>query len=172
MSPCALGSARRGAAALVAALVVFPASGSACEPGPGIVANPGRYGSYYHRCLALGARMIDFEASDRVASSGGQFEVRLHRETFPIAAPACQGSIILRMPWTAPGKDDYAAKVEDKRRLLARIRELERSDKALLPVVVELVSGTKLPVATPSFKQLPGTFTKAPLRKRSRLLEA
>ena len=130
---------RRCKGLLAAALVSLPlGSRAACEPGPEIVVNPGRYGSYYHLCLGLRSGMIDFESSDQSASSGGQFEVRLHRRSFPIPAPACRGRIILRMPWTAPGKRGYGAKVADKGGVLARIRALEGSDEALLPVVVEL----------------------------------
>ncbi|MDJ0891559.1 MAG: hypothetical protein QNK18_10260 [Gammaproteobacteria bacterium] len=111
---------------------------AACEPGPEIVTNPGRHGPYYHLCLGLRAAMVDFGSSDRETHAGGQFEVRVERDSFPVAAPACRGAIILRMPWTALQKRAYEAKVSAKRRLLARIRALEESREALLPVAIEL----------------------------------
>ncbi len=119
-------------------MVLSVGARAACEPGPELVTNPGRYGPYYHLCLGLTAAMVDFGSSDREAHAGGQFEVRLQRDSFPVAAPACRGAIILRMPWTAPQKRAYKAKILAKRRLLARIRALEESPDSLLPVAIEL----------------------------------
>src|SRR5215471_12509439 len=67
-----------------------------------VVVNPGRYGPYYHLRLELTAQAVDFAASDNAMRSGGQFEIRLRREYFPVPAPKCRTSLILRMPWTSP----------------------------------------------------------------------
>jgi hypothetical protein len=117
-----------------------------------IVVNPGRYGSYYHLSLALKADVIEFAQSDRVARSGGQFELRLRREKFPVPAPNCRGPIILRMPWTSLQSVEAKKKIAAKEDLLKRIWALEKHPTEVLPVVIELnpyvevVSNTPLKV--------------------------
>jgi len=108
------------------------------EPEPAIVINAGRYGPYYHMRFVLTAAAIDFAASDRRASSGGQFTLRLYPEQFPIPAPHCRGALIIRMPWTAPNEPAAAEKIAAKRQLLARIVALAQTPHASVPVVVEL----------------------------------
>ena len=103
-----------------------------------IVANPGRYGPYYHLRLELTARAVDFSASDNTIRSGGQFEIRLRPEYFPVPAPKCRTSIILRMPWTPPATVEAKEKVEAKAVLLKRILALENDSHAAVPVVIEL----------------------------------
>ena len=108
------------------------------EPEPSIVVQPGRYGPYYHMRFGLTAASIDFAASDRRARAGGQFELRLRPEVFPVPAPHCRGNLILRMPWTAPDAPDAAAKIAAKQSLLARIRALAQAPDDVVPVVLEL----------------------------------
>jgi hypothetical protein len=108
------------------------------EPGPSIVVQAGRYGPYYHLRFGLTAAAIDFAASDRRARSGGQFELRLRPEQFPVPAPHCRGTLILRMPWTAPDVPEAAAKIAAKQELLARIFALAQAPGAVVPVVLEL----------------------------------
>jgi hypothetical protein len=121
---------------------------------PTIVVNAGRYGPYYHLRLMLTATMIDFAASDRRARSGGQFELRLRPEHFPIPAPHCRSSLILRMPWTAPTVPDAAAKIAVKQALLARILALEQAPQAVVWVVVELNPYVQVVSRTPLRLQL------------------
>ena len=103
-----------------------------------IVVNPGRYGPYYHLRLELTAQAVDFAASDNAISSGGQFEIRLRREYFPVPAPKCRTSLILRMPWTSPETAGAKEKVEAKAVLLKRILALQKDSRAAVPVVIEL----------------------------------
>jgi len=103
-----------------------------------IFANPGRYGPYYHLQLQLTASSIDFDLSDSTPSSGGQFEIRLRPESFPVPAPNCRGPIILRMPWTAPDAPGAKEKIAAKEVLLKRILALRQLSGEVLPVVVEL----------------------------------
>jgi hypothetical protein len=103
-----------------------------------IVVNPGRYGPYYHLRFELTAQAVDFALSDNVIRSGGQFEIRLRPESFPIAAPKCRTSLILRMPWTAPETPDAEEKIEAKRALLKRILALQKDSHETVPVVIEL----------------------------------
>ena len=103
-----------------------------------IVVNAGRYGPYFHLRYELTSESIDFSQSDREASPGGQFEVRLRPEHFPVPAPNCRGLLILRMPWTPPDLPDAGGKVEVKRKLLEQILALEARTGASVTVVVEL----------------------------------
>jgi hypothetical protein len=103
-----------------------------------IIVNEGRFGPYYHLRLDLNAEDIDFSQSDRTASSGGQFELRLRPDKFPVPAPHCRGSIILRMPWTSPQAIEAKKKISAKEDLLKRILKLQHSRDAGLSVVIEL----------------------------------
>jgi hypothetical protein len=107
-------------------------------PDAQIVVNEGRYGPFYHLRLELRADVIDFKQSDRAARSGGQFELRLRQEKFPVPAPNCRGSIILRMPWTSPQSVEAKKKIAAKEELLKRILALENNPNEVLPVVIEL----------------------------------
>jgi hypothetical protein len=107
-------------------------------PDGQIVVNEGRYGPYYHLRLELTANAIYFAQSDRTARSGGQFEIKLRREMFPVPAPRCRGAIILRMPWTSPLATDVKEKIAAKQELLKRILELEKRSGGIVPVVIEL----------------------------------
>jgi hypothetical protein len=106
--------------------------------GPSLVVQASRYGPYYHMRFGLTAAAIDFAASDRRARPGGQFELRLRPEQFPIPAPHCRDALILRMPWTGPDVPDAAAKIAAKQALLARIVALAQVPNDIVPVVLEL----------------------------------
>ncbi len=103
-----------------------------------IVVNPGRYGPYYHLRIELTAKAVDFASSDNAIRSGGQFEIRLRPEYFPVPAPKCRTSLILRMPWTAPETAEAKEKIETKKALLKRILALHKDSHATVPVVIEL----------------------------------
>ena len=103
-----------------------------------IVVNPGRYSPYYHLLLKLTAQAVDFASSDSAIRSGGQFEIRLRPEYFPVPAPKCRTSLILRMPWTPPETVEAKEKIDAKRVLLKRILALQKDSHATVPVVVEL----------------------------------
>jgi len=119
-----------------------------------IIVNQGRYGSYYHLSLALKADAIDFAQSDRVARSGGQFELRLRRQKFPVPAPKCRGPIILRMPWTSPQAREAKEKITVKEGLLKRIWALEKHPNETLSVVIELNPYVEVVSHTPLKVQL------------------
>ena len=125
------------AAAVLLAVLQFalPVRGSTKAE---IVVNPGKYHPYYHMRFELRAEGIDFRRSDNAVRSGGQFEIWLRPEHFPVAAPYCRGLLILRMPWTSPQTSGAAEKISAKEKLLARISALEHGPEAAVPVTVEL----------------------------------
>lgn len=121
---------------------------------PEIVVNQGRYGPYYHMRFELTVAAIDFAESDRMMRSGGQFELRLHLGHFPVSAPDCRSSLILRMPWTAPSALDAAKKIAAKQALLERILALEQDPEAVVSVVLELNPYIEVTSRTPLQLQL------------------
>jgi hypothetical protein len=133
--------------------VAVPASQTG-DAVPGLVVNSGRYGQYYHLRLVLTAAAIDFSASDKTIGDGGQFTVRVRQNQFPISAPHCQGSVILRMPWTDPASPGAATKIAAKRSLLERIQMLEKDPRASVPVVLELNPYVEVASRTPLRLQL------------------
>jgi len=106
--------------------------------GSEIVSNPGKYGRYYHMRFELKAHLIDFDHSDRALRSGGQFEIRIKREQFPVAAPHCKGPLILRMPWTPSTIGGAQEKIAKKQALLKRILALQGDAASSLWIVIEL----------------------------------
>jgi hypothetical protein len=117
---------------------LFPCVAHSAGSEEQIVVNKGPFVPYYHLRFDLRSDAIDFAQSDRTARSGGQFEIRLRRETFPVPAPRCRGAIILRMPWTPPLATDAKEKIAAKQDLLKRVLELEKQPNETLPVVIEL----------------------------------
>jgi hypothetical protein len=132
--------------------LVLASSGTA----PTIVVNPGRYSPYYHMRFTLTAAAIDFTTSDRKPRDGGQFELRLRPEHFPVPAPRCGTSLILRMPWTAPTVPEAAEKIVAKQALLERILALEHTPDAVVSVVLELNPYVELISRTPLRLRLTG----------------
>ena len=61
--------------------------------------NPGKYSDYYHIQYELvsGNYSVNTEYG---FNKGGQFEVFVAKELFPIAAPNCNKNIIIRMPYS------------------------------------------------------------------------
>jgi hypothetical protein len=106
-------------------------------PKSTIFVNPGKYAQYYHMHINLIAKAIDFSKSDHAIKPGGQFEIRLRPELFPVTAPNCKGLIILRMPWTNPDSTNADRKIAVKNDLLERILSLKKSQNSI-PVSVEL----------------------------------
>jgi len=124
------------------------------ETGPSIIMHAGRYNPYYHMHFELTAAAIDFAASDRQVRSGGQFELRLHPEHFPVPAPHCRSTLILRMPWTAPHVPAATDKIAAKQALLRRIWALAQAPNAIVPVVLELNPYVEVISRTPLRLQL------------------
>jgi hypothetical protein len=125
-------------ALVMLAMPAWSATQAAPVPAWSIVTNPGRYGPYYHVAFDLTAKSVKFAESDRHVRDGGQFEIRLRAGQFPIQAPACRDSLVLRMPWTSSAAPAAAEKIRTKDALLKRIRELESNRNDTVRIVVEL----------------------------------
>lgn len=73
---------------------------------------------------------------------------------FPVPAPNCRGSIILRMPWTSPLAVEAKKKIAAKEELLKQILALEKHPNEVLPVVLELNPYVKVVGRSPLKVQL------------------
>lgn len=64
-----------------------------------VTVNPGKYFDYYHMPYSLvpGEYQVN---QDYGFNEGGQFEVLVPKEYFPLSAPNCRENIIIRMPWS------------------------------------------------------------------------
>jgi hypothetical protein len=122
--------------------------------GDGIVMNPGKYGSYYHLLFELNASVVDFQSSDRRPRTGGQFEIRIRPDKFPVSAPNCRGQLILRMPWTGPAVDNAKKKIAAKEALLKGILALQEDRDKSVSVVIELNPYVKIVSQDPLILEL------------------
>lgn len=129
---------RTGPTALIGFFVLWGSIFVGGAFGAEIVSNPGKYGRYYHMRFELKEQVIDFDHSDRASRSGGQFEIRIKREQFPLAAPHCKAPLILRMPWTPSTIAGAKEKIAKKQALLKRILALQGDAASSLWIVIEL----------------------------------
>jgi len=82
--------------------------------GCGVADEPGKQGEvvtstsksgkqFYHLAYKITADnmvKIDQLTKQQFYDAGGQFEVFLNKQKFPVSAPKCKSNIILRMPWS------------------------------------------------------------------------
>ena len=75
------------------------------KPEANYVVNIGKNDTlYYHLSFTINAdNLVKIEtlSEKQFKQNGGQFEVLLKKQAFPIEAPNCKSDIILRMPWIA-----------------------------------------------------------------------
>lgn len=87
----------------VAVLLLLTLS-SACStsskvPLAKVTVTPGKYSDYYHLAYQLESGQYRIN-SGYGFNPGGQFEVFIDKQYFPIAAPNCNSHIIVRMPYS------------------------------------------------------------------------
>lgn len=104
--------------------------------------------SYYHLNYSLSKDniyLLDRLSQSQFHQSGGQFEIILVKEGFPVAAPNCKSNIILRMPWTNPNIKHSVELIDDKYRLYKKISQVvDEKSNAEIPVILELNPYIKL----------------------------
>jgi hypothetical protein len=75
------------------------------KPEANYVVNIGKNDTlYYHLLYTINTdNLVKIEtlSEKQFKQNGGQFEVLLKKQAFPIEAPNCKSDIILRMPWVA-----------------------------------------------------------------------
>jgi hypothetical protein len=91
---------------------------------------------YYHLMFELTAEnVLEVEklSQDQFKENGGQFELSIKKNAFPVNAPHCNGDIVLRMPWVSSYVD-----VSDKYELYQAIIDLRSAKLAKVLVAIEL----------------------------------
>ncbi len=142
------GSARRMACALAVAAELAAAWPAAARAEPEIRKAGDGKAAYYLMMFALTRDNTVFPGADQGVTSahgasftlrdGGQFEVMIKKTAFPVAAPACDARIIVRMPWTDADAPGGKAAVAEKEALFAALDRLRRGEIAALPVAIDL----------------------------------
>ena len=137
------------ALSVVAVAILLTDYAFSSEPAPHIHIASGKYRTYYHikfnltksnsRIKNRPNRLDHAEELEKVAKNGGQFEITIDKDSFPIGAPGCKGNIILRMPWTNPNLPFAEEKIKGKVDLYGKIIELyEKNDVTEVEVTIEL----------------------------------
>jgi hypothetical protein len=77
---------------------------------------------------------------------GGQFDVYIKREFFPVQIPesCCDSHLVLTMAYTNPTADGGATNVARQKELFDRIRQLKVTGKGTVPVVIDLTYYVKI----------------------------
>jgi len=71
--------------------------------------------------------------------NGGQFDVLINKDEFPVGSPKCKSDIILRMPWTNPEDSNFNELIEEKYFVYKSIVEIfNLKNIKLLNVYIEL----------------------------------
>ena len=82
---------------------------------------------------------------------GGQFDVLIKREHFPLQVPesCCNSYLILTMPYTNPRLEGAAEKIAKKRALFDRIERLRGAKEGKLRVVIDVTWYAKVDSEAP-----------------------
>lgn len=109
--------------------------------------------TYYHLKYTLTKHnilSIKEVSKSQFSINGGQFDVLIGKEDFPVNAPKCNSNIILRMPWTTPENTHFDRLVSEKYKVHQSIvNVLNSKENEELAVYIELnpyveVSGNRL----------------------------
>lgn len=98
--------------------------------------------NYYHLKFLLSSKNIVSVASytdKQFLDNGGQFEVLVKKNAFPISSPNCKSNIILRMPWTNPKLSNSKLFISEKMAIYKAIKNITNSEEHdTLDIAVEL----------------------------------
>ena len=109
---------------------------SACAQSPSYSTYQYKGKEYFHVPYTLTAdNMVDAEPipTEQLIADGGQFEILIKKEAFPVRAPNCQANIIARMPWT-----DQKEKLNSRITAYNDIQSVLNGETAAIDAVLEL----------------------------------
>ncbi|WP_411992546.1 hypothetical protein [Agarivorans sp. DSG3-1] len=116
-------------------------SNISCASSEDVVTSTANGKSYYHMMLSLNDHSIssikEFSA-EQFVMNGGQFEVRVQQNSFPIKAPNCKGDLILRMPWTNSDLSVAEVFIDEKYNVYKAIVGASKSEGSNVDVYIEL----------------------------------
>lgn len=96
--------------------------------------------NYYHLSYKLSAEnilSIESLTKDQFLINGGQFELVISKDLFPIASPNCAKNIILRMPWTNDNYKNSDTFISEKYELYNELKNASKT-KDEINVYIEL----------------------------------
>lgn len=113
----------------------------------------GRYSDYYHINYILNNNNFKFSNDEmgkdykdysekNLTDAGGQFELLIPVNLFPIKSTNCKTSIILRMPWS-----DNSSNIKNKYNLFRKLQKLTPKTNEEINIVIELNPYVKKPDA-------------------------
>jgi len=107
-----------------------------------IVISKGKYSDYYHINYTLTPDNTRLSLGDAEPNTfeneNGQFEVYLNKNQFPIVAPKCEHTLILRMPGTSPVGNQVQQSINEKKILFERIQSMINTHSGVVEVIIEL----------------------------------
>lgn len=109
---------------------------SACAQTPSYSTYQDNGKEYFHVPYTLTADNIvdaDRVSTEQLTADGGQFEILIKKEAFPVRAPNCQANIIARMPWT-----DQKEKLNSRIAAYNDIKSVLNGEATATDVVLEL----------------------------------
>lgn len=116
--------------------IVFLITLNACAQNPHYSTYQHKGKEYFHVPYTLTAdNIVDVEpiSTEQLIADGGQFEILIKKEAFPVRAPNCQANIIARMPWT-----DQKEKIDSRVTAYNGIKSVLKGEAASTDVVLEL----------------------------------
>lgn len=134
---------------IYSSIIVFVLAVSWCFASD-IVVSKGKYNDYYHVEIELNSDDYELEIpiEKRLPkydednfyefSEGGQFEIFIKKDSFPIKAPKCKEYLILRMPWTSSDNKNSTKYIEEKKVIFDKLKSVKQGDVDSIKIVVEL----------------------------------
>ena len=110
--------------------------------GADVVISTTKGKNYYHLKYSLtkdNISHIDLFTKKEIERNGGQFQLLIKKEAFPISAPKCKSDLILRMPWTDSYLTNGQKFINEKNHVYSAIRDVFNSaQNDSLDVYIEL----------------------------------
>ena len=146
-------------------LVLITCACNATSSETAISISKGKHGDYYHIPLLLRHNAFIFSKDESgtpyieytkqaLIDNGGQFELLIPVETFPISAPGCRKHLKLRMPWTNPDLSHAASAIDEKAILFDRLKQLKNGETGPVKVIIELNPYVKMLSRSPLVLEL------------------
>lgn len=111
-----------------------------------VFTHKGKYSNYYHMAFTLNHSNFDFSKDEEkklysnyttqnLKDAGGQFEIVIPIDKFPITSSNCKKNIIVRMPWS---DSSNRSGISSKINLFNLLKEIKTRSKDKIDVVLEL----------------------------------
>ena len=131
---------------MLSIILLTPLYACAIDNKVEVFSHKGKYSNYYHMAFTLNDSNFNFSkdeekksyssySSQNLKDAGGQFEIIIPIDKFPIASSNCKNNIIIRMPWSDPSN---SSGISGKIDLFNSLKEIKSHSKDKIDVVLEL----------------------------------